>query len=139
MICISEHHSNILPWQQVAQAKKATLKYLYLTPDYRLDMTEVEAKITEKTKLVSIAQMSNVLGTIYPVKEIAEYAHKVGAVIVVDAAQSVPHLTVDVQELDADFLVFSGHKMLHRWVSAFFMVKKFIRKDAAFFNRWRYD
>lgn len=112
VICISEHHSNILPWQQVAQAKKATLKYLYLTPDYRLDMTEVEAKITEKTKLVSIAQMSNVLGTIYPVKEIAEYAHKVGAVIVVDAAQSVPHLTVDVQELDADFLVFSGHKML---------------------------
>ncbi len=112
VLCISEHHSNIIPWQQVAQAKNATLKYLYLTSDFRLDMAEVQAKITEKTKLVSIAHMSNVLGTVYPVKEIGAYAHKMGAVFVVDAAQSVPHMGVDVQDINADFLVLSGHKML---------------------------
>lgn len=112
VVLISEHHSNIVPWQKIAQMKNAKLKYIYLNEDYRLDMEEVRAKITGRTKIVSLAQMSNVLGTIYPVKEIAEYAHSKGAIVIVDGAQSVPHMEVDVLDLDADFLVFSGHKML---------------------------
>lgn len=112
VLCISEHHSNIVPWQKVAKAKKAVLKYMYLNSDFRLDMNEVKEKITDKTKLVGIAQMSNVLGTIYPIKEIAEYAHAKGAVVLVDGAQAVPHIKVDVRDIDADFFVFSGHKML---------------------------
>jgi len=112
VICISEHHSNIVPWQKIAKLKGANLKYLYINDDFRLDMEEVNSKITEKTKIVSIAQMSNVLGTIYPVKEIIEIAHSKGAIAIIDGAQSVPHMKVDVQDLDADFLVFSGHKML---------------------------
>lgn len=112
VLAISEHHSNIVPWQQVAKAKKAVLKFMYLNSDFRLSMEEVREKITDKTKLVGIAQMSNVLGTIHPVKEIAEYAHSKGAVVLVDGAQSVPHMKVDVRDIDADFFVFSGHKML---------------------------
>jgi cysteine desulfurase/selenocysteine lyase len=112
LLCISEHHSNIVPWQRVAKAKGAELKYMYLNSDGRLTMEEVEKKITERTKLVGIAQMSNVLGTIYPVKEIISYAHSMGAKVLVDGAQSVPHMRVDVRDMDADFLVFSGHKML---------------------------
>lgn len=112
VLCISEHHSNIVPWQQVAKAKGAVLKFMYLNSDFRLSMDEVKAKITDKTKLVGIAQMSNVLGVIYPVKEIAEYAHSMGAVVLVDGAQSVPHMKVDVRDINADFFVFSGHKML---------------------------
>jgi cysteine desulfurase/selenocysteine lyase len=112
VLCISEHHSNIVPWQQVAKAKGAVLKFMYLNSDYRLTMEEVKQKVTNRTKLVGIAQMSNVLGTIYPVKEIAAYAHSKGAVVLVDGAQSVPHIKVDVRDMDADFFVFSGHKML---------------------------
>lgn len=112
VLCISEHHSDIVPWQKVAKAKNAVLKYLYLDKEYRLTMDEVRDKITDKTKLVGLAQMSNVLGTIYLVKEITEYAHSKGAVVLVDGAQSVPHMKVDVRDLDADFFVFSGHKML---------------------------
>ncbi len=112
VLCISEHHSNIVPWQQVAKIKGATLKFMYLNSDFRLSMDEVKEKITDKTKFVGIAQMSNVLGVIYPVKEIAEYAHSKGAVVLIDGAQSVPHIKVDVRDIDADFFVFSGHKML---------------------------
>lgn len=112
VLCISEHHSNIVPWQQVAKSKGAVLKFMYLNSDFRLSMDEVKEKITDKTKLVGIAQMSNVLGVIYPVKEIAEYAHLKGAVVLVDGAQSVPHMKADVRDIDADFFVFSGHKML---------------------------
>lgn len=112
VLCISEHHSNIVPWQQVAKAKGAVLKFMYLNSDYRLTMEEVKQKVTDRTKIVGIAQMSNVLGTIYPVKEIAAYAHSKGAVVLVDGAQSVPHIKVDVKDMDADFFVFSGHKML---------------------------
>ena len=111
MLCISEHHSNLVPWQQVARLTGATLKYLYVDEAYRLPGDEVRTKITSNTKITAIAHMSNVLGTIYPVAEIAAWAHRQGAVVVVDAAQSVPHLTVDVESLDADFLVFSGHKV----------------------------
>ncbi len=106
-----EHHSNIVPWQQIAEEKKAVIKFIPVTKDYRLDMKKAAELITKKTKIVSVVHMSNVLGTINPVKELAAMAHKVGAVIIVDAAQSVPHLPLNVKELDADFLVFSGHKM----------------------------
>lgn len=112
VLCISEHHSNLVPWQKVAKAKGAVLKFMYLNSDFRLTMEEVKAKITDKTKLVSLAFMSNVLGTIFPVREIAEYAHSKGAVVIVDGAQAVPHMKVDVRAIDADFFVFSGHKML---------------------------
>jgi cysteine desulfurase / selenocysteine lyase len=112
VICISEHHSNLVPWQQVARAKKAVLKFLYINAGFTLDEEEIHTKITDKTKLVSIAKMSNVLGTIYPVKEITEYAHSKGAVVVVDGAQSIPHGRVDVGDINPDFLVFSGHKMM---------------------------
>lgn len=111
VLCISEHHSNLVPWQRVAKLKGATLRYLYLTEDYTLDWEEVREVITTKTALVGIAQMSNVLGTIYPIRELVAYAHQQGAVVVVDGAQSVPHLKTDVQELEADFFVFSGHKV----------------------------
>lgn len=112
VVCISEHHSNIVPWQKIARIKNAKLKFMYINDDYRLTMDEVHNKITEKTKIVSIAHMSNVLGTIYPIEEIVEYAHSKGAVVIVDGAQGIPHIKVDMREIDADFLVFAGHKML---------------------------
>ncbi|MEW4285639.1 cysteine desulfurase [Priestia koreensis] len=106
-----EHHSNIIPWQQVAKQTGATLKYIDLTEDGRLDLEEVKKTITSNTKIVSIMQVSNVLGTINPIKEITKIAHDNGAIMVVDGAQSTPHMKVDVQDLDCDFFVFSGHKM----------------------------
>lgn len=112
VISIAEHHSNLVPWQQVAKAKGAVLKYLYVNTDGVLSEEELDSKITDKTKLVAVTHVSNVLGIINPVKRIAEKAHAVGAVVVVDGAQSIPHLPVNVRELDADFFVFSGHKML---------------------------
>lgn len=112
VIAISEHHSNLVPWQQICKLKGATLKYIYLAEDGNLSQQDIEHKITAKTRLVAVAQVSNVLGLVNPVKEIAAKAHSVGAVIVVDGSQSVPHMAVDVQEMDADFFVFSGHKML---------------------------
>ncbi|MGD6990824.1 cysteine desulfurase [Sutcliffiella horikoshii] len=111
VITYMEHHSNIIPWQQAAKATGATLKYIPLTEDGSLSLSDVEATITENTKIVSIMQISNVLGTINPIKEIAEIAHKNGAIMVVDGAQSTPHMKVDVQDLDCDFFALSGHKM----------------------------
>lgn len=112
LISIAEHHSNLIPWQQIAKAKGATLKYMYINDNCELTSEEVKNKITKNTKLVSVTQMSNALGTIFPVKEIIEYAHEAGAVVCVDAAQSIAHTAVDVQDLNADFLVFSGHKIM---------------------------
>src|SRR5690625_3176266 len=106
-----EHHSNIIPWQQVAKITGATLKYIPLQDDGTVSLEDVKATVTNKTKIVAIAHVSNVLGTINPIKEIAKIAHDNGAVIVVDGAQSAPHLQVDVQNLDCDFYTFSGHKM----------------------------
>ncbi|HLR64153.1 MAG TPA: cysteine desulfurase [Pseudogracilibacillus sp.] len=106
-----EHHSNIIPWQQVAKRKKAKLKYIPLQADGTIDLNDVRQTVTSRTKIVAIAHVSNVLGTINPVKEIAQIAHDNGAVIVVDGAQSAPHMTVDVQDINADFYAFSGHKM----------------------------
>ena len=111
VVSIMEHHSNILPWQFVCQTKKAVLKFLYVDKETG-EIPESEfSKITEKTKIVAITQVSNVLGTTNPIKKIAEIAHKNGAVIVVDGAQAAPHIKVDVQDLDADFFALSGHKL----------------------------
>lgn len=112
VLSIMEHHSNLVPWQNVTKTKKAQLKYMYINNEYEIPNSEIESKITEKTKIVGITHISNVLGTINNIKKIIEYAHKKGAVVIVDASQSIPHMKIDVQELDADFLVFSGHKML---------------------------
>ncbi len=106
-----EHHANIVPWQQVAKRTGAVIKYIPITKDYTLDMSAANTIIGSKTKIVSIVHMSNVLGTINPVADIAKLAHTNGAVCIVDAAQSVPHMKIDVQELDCDYVVFSGHKM----------------------------
>lgn len=107
-----EHHSNMIPWQQVARATGATLKYIQLDEqDFTVSLEAVREAITPKTRLVSMAYVSNVLGVVNPVKEVAEIAHENGAIMVVDAAQGVPHLKVDVQDIDCDFLAFSGHKM----------------------------
>ena len=111
-IVIAEHHSNLIPWQNVAKAKGAVLKYMYTDENGELTEEEVHSKITDKTKIVSITHVSNALGTINPVKEIAEYAHSKGAVVIVDGAQSVPHMKVDVRDINADFLVIAGHKLL---------------------------
>lgn len=111
VISYMEHHSNIIPWQQLAKRKGARLKYIELTDEGFLDMDSAKAQITDRTKIVSIAHVSNVLGVINPVKELAELAHAKGAVLVVDGAQAVPHMPVDVQAIDADFYAFSGHKM----------------------------
>ena len=112
VITIAEHHSNLVPWQQIVRASGATLKYIYLDKDGNLDEKDIENKITERTKIVAVTQVSNVLGLVNDVKKIADKAHSVGAIVVVDGSQSVPHMKVDVQAIGADFLVFSGHKML---------------------------
>jgi cysteine desulfurase/selenocysteine lyase len=107
-----EHHSNLVPWQRVTQERGATLRFLRLGDDGKLDLDEIDSIINERTKLVSIVHASNSLGTINPVKEITARARAVGAAVMIDGAQSVPHMSVDVQDLDCDFLAFSGHKML---------------------------
>ena len=112
VLSIMEHHSNLVPWQMVTKKTKSILKYMYINKDFELSKEEIESKITDKTKIVAITQVSNVLGTINNVKEIIKYAHKKGAKVLVDASQSIPHMKVDVRDLDADFLAFSGHKML---------------------------
>lgn len=106
-----EHHSNVVPWQELAKRKNAVLKFIELKEDGTLDMEDARQKITERTKIVSIAQVSNVLGVTNPIQELAQLAHAQGAVMVVDGAQSAPHVTIDVQALQADFFAFSGHKM----------------------------
>ena len=112
VISIMEHHSNLVPWQKVTKATGSKLNYMYINENYEISDEEIESKITDKTKIVGITHVSNVLGTINNVKKIIKYAHKKGAIVIVDASQSIPHMKIDVQELDADFLVFSGHKML---------------------------
>lgn len=112
VISIAEHHSNLVPWQQVARAKGAVLKYLYLDKDGVVSEDEMEKKITDKTKIVSVTHVSNVLGTVNPIKKIIDKAHSVGAIAIIDTAQSAPHMKINVKDLDADFIVFSGHKML---------------------------
>lgn len=106
-----EHHSNMLPWQMVTKAKGAELEYIECADDGSVDLERIKEQITDNTKIVAITQVSNVLGRVNPIKEIAKLAHEKGAVIVVDGTRSIPHMRVDVQDLDADFFVFSGHKI----------------------------
>ena len=112
VLSIMEHHSNLVPWQKVSKVTGAKLEYMYINDNYEISDDEIESKITDNTKVVAITHVSNVLGTINDVKKIIKYAHKKGAVVVLDASQSIPHMKIDVQDLDCDFLVFSGHKML---------------------------
>jgi cysteine desulfurase/selenocysteine lyase len=112
VISAMEHHSNIVPWQQLAFRKQAELRYLPVVDEGFLDFSDIDTIIDPRTKIVAVTHISNVLGTINPVAELAILAHKAGAVIIVDAAQSVPHMPIDVQAIDADFLCFSAHKML---------------------------
>ena len=111
LITEMEHHSNIVPWQLVCQMTGATLRWVPITPEGFLDMEALDRLLTERTRIFAFTAMSNVLGTVNPVKELVARAHAVGALALVDGAQSVPHLPVDVQDLDCDFLAFSGHKM----------------------------
>ena len=112
VLSIMEHHSNLVPWQKVSKVKGCKLEYLYINKDFEISDEEIESKITDDTKIVAITHVSNVLGTINDVKKIIKYAHKKGAVVIVDSSQSIPHMKIDVQDLDCDFLAFSGHKML---------------------------
>ncbi|GEK92033.1 cysteine desulfurase [Alkalibacterium kapii] len=112
VISYMEHHSNIIPWQQLAKRKQAKLNYIELTEDGHLDMENARKQMTEKTKIVSLTHVSNVMGVVNPIRELADLAHSKNAVMVVDGAQAVPHMPVDVEALDADFYAFSGHKML---------------------------
>lgn len=111
VLSIMEHHSNLVPWQYVTRKTGSKLNYMYINENYELDDCEIKNKITNKTKIVAITHISNVLGTVNKVKKIIKYAHKMGAIVVVDGSQSIPHMKIDVQDLNADFFVFSGHKM----------------------------
>lgn len=111
VLSIMEHHSNLVPWQYITKRTGSKLNYMYINENYELDDCEIKNKITNKTKIVAITHISNVLGTVNKVKEIIKYAHKMGAIVVVDGSQSIPHMKIDVQDLNADFFVFSGHKM----------------------------
>ena len=112
VISIMEHHSNLVPWQKVAKTTGCKLNYMYINNNFELSEDEIKSKITKNTKIVGITHVSNVLGTINPIKDIIKYAHKQGAIVIVDASQSIQHMKIDVQDLDADFIVFSGHKMM---------------------------
>jgi len=111
LLSIMEHHSNIVPWQMIARAKNAVIKFVEINKDGTLDMKQLSKLLTKRTRIVSITAVSNSLGTINPIKLIVQKAHAVGAKVLVDAAQGAPHMPIDVQHLDCDFLVLSGHKM----------------------------
>ena len=112
LVSVMEHHSNLIPWQQLAKKTGAVLKFIELTKEGLLDMESFQSQLSDNTKIVALTHVSNVLGVVNPIQEIARLAHATGAVLVVDGAQAVPHMAVDVQKLDADFYAFSGHKML---------------------------
>lgn len=112
LLTYMEHHSNIIPWQQLAQKKKAKLVYVDITEDGTIDLEDYKSKLNQKTKIVSFTHVSNILGTINPVQKMTEFAHEKDAIVIVDGAQAVPHFKIDVQKLNIDFYVFSGHKML---------------------------
>ena len=126
LLSVMEHHSNIVPWQILAKEKGVVLRYADICNDGSLDMTSFKEQLNEKTRLVSITHMSNVLGTINPIKEITKLAHQNGSLIFVDGAQSVPHMQVDITDLDCDFYAFSGHKCVApRVLVAYTGVKKY--------------
>jgi cysteine desulfurase / selenocysteine lyase len=124
LITEMEHHSNIVPWQMAADATGATLRYIGLTDDGLLDLSNLGELLNERTKILGVTAMSNALGTITPVRQLVDAAHAVGAVVVVDAAQAAPHMTLDADALDVDFLAFSGHKMLGPTASGGMLAKR---------------
>lgn len=129
-----EHHSNLVPWQMIAKQEKVKLDAVGVKEDFSLDLEELKKKVNNKTKLVAISHASNTIGTINPLKEIAKIAHDNNALIVVDAAQSVPHMEVNVRKMDADFLAFSGHKMLGPTSSGgFYGKRELLKKLPPFF------
>ncbi|MFH1545434.1 MAG: SufS family cysteine desulfurase [archaeon] len=129
-----EHHSNLVPWQMAAKYNKAKLNFIEVKEDFSLDLEDLEKKVNEKTKLIAVAHASNTIGTINPVKEISKIAHDHNALILVDAAQSVPHMEVNAKKMDADFLAFSGHKMLGPTSSGgFYGRKELLEKIPPFF------
>lgn len=133
LITIQEHHSNILPWQMVSRHTGAVLKYLECEPDGSFTEKAIDEAITEKTKIAAITQVSNVLGKKNPVEKIIKKVHEKGGIILVDGAQSVPHMPVDVQSLDADFLVFSGHKLMAPMgIGVLYGKKEFLEKMPPF-------
>lgn len=133
VISIGEHHANLIPWQQVARRKKAKLIYIYLDKEGRILDSEIEEKITDKTKIVSIAHFTNTLGTINPIEKIIARAKKFDAITIVDAAQSIAHTRLDVQKLDMDFLFFSGHKMLASFgIGVLYGRREFLEKLSPF-------
>lgn len=139
-VTIMEHHSNLLPWQMVSRMTGAKLHYLECTSEGELTDEELQKGINERTRLVAVAQVSNVLGCVNPIQKITEMAHRVGAVVVVDGAQSVPHMPVDVQALDADFLAFSGHKLMGPMgIGCLYGKRELLEKMPPFFNRRRDD
>ena len=139
VISIAEHHSNLIPWQRVAKAKGATLKYMYTNEFGELTLDEIKSKITEKTKIVSVAQVSNALGTINNIKEIIDYAHSKGSIVIVDAAQSIPHMKVDVQELRCRFLsVFWTQTFSTNGNWSAIWKRRITTRNATIYVRWRY-
>ena len=133
VISIMEHHSNLVPWQFVTKKTGSKLEYMYINENFEIPEEEVLDKITDKTKIVAITHVSNVLGTINDVKKIIKIAHEKGAIVVVDASQSIPHLKIDVQDLDVDFLVFSGHKMLSPMgIGVLYGKKEILEKNGPF-------
>ena len=133
VLSIMEHHSNLVPWQKVTKIKKAKLTYMYVNENYELDDNEIESKITNKTKIVGVTHISNVLGTINNIDKIIKKAHAVGAVVIVDISQSISHYKFDVQKTDADFVVFSGHKMFaHLGIGVLYGKKDLLEKMSPF-------
>jgi len=140
VISIMEHHSNLVPWQKVCKQTGSKLKYMYIDENFEIPDKEIEERITEKTKIVGISHVSNVLGTINNIEKIIKYAHKKGAIVIVDASQSIPHMQIDVQKLDADFLVFSGHKMLSPLgIRSPIWEKGITKRNDTIFNGRRHD
>ena len=134
VLTVLEHHANIVPWQLLAKEKNAKLRFIGADDQARLRVEDIEALITEKTKLVAATMASNAAGTLTPIKQMIDRAHAVGAVCVVDAAQAVPHMPVDVQALDCDFLVFSGHKMLGPFVGVLYGKRALLEKMEPFMS-----
>lgn len=140
LLSIMEHHSNLVPWQKITKCRGSKLNYMYINEDFEISDEEIENKINDNTKIVGISHVSNVLGTINNLDKIIKLAHKKGAIVIVDASQSIPHMKVDVQELDADFLVFSGHKMLAPLgIRSIIWQKRITKRYGAFLNGRRYD
>ncbi len=135
ILTVAEHHSNMLPWQLIAEKKGAKLRYVYLNEDSRLDMDSYRNMLSSRVKLVALQQVSNVLGIINPVREMTEEAHKVGAKVLVDGAQSVPHMKVDVRDIGCDFFAFSGHKMLGPMGIGVLYIKKDLLDEVPAFMR----